>query len=137
MEDRMMASYKKIRRGVVVAGACRREAGAGGEAAHVGVGVEVRRHERGEAKSLGDEVDGEAAIGEPAGGLGTASAAAAAASRRAEVAAVGGEVALDERGDVVVVARVDRRVAEHDQRSDLSRRRWYAGQHVQLQEDDR
>jgi hypothetical protein len=90
----------------------------------------------GEAKSLGDEVDGEAAVGEPAGGLATTTAAAA--SRRTEVAAVGREVALDERGDVVVVARVDRRVAEHDQRRDLSRRWWSAaGEDVQLQQDDR
>ena len=100
---RWRLSYKKIRRGVVVAGSCRSEAGAGGKAAHVDVGVQVRRHEWGEAKSLGDEVDGEAAVGEPAGGLATT-----AASRRPEVAAIGREVALDERGDVVVVARVDR-----------------------------
>ena len=125
------AAKEKIRRGVVVAGAGRGEAGAGRKAAHVGVRVQVRRHERRQPESLGDEVDGEAAVGEPAGGLATGSAAAA----HPEVAAVGREVAPDDRGDVVVVARVDRRVAEHDQRRDLRRRR-PAGEDVQLQEDD-
>ena len=101
---------------VVEAGAGGGEADALGEVLDAVGGVEVGRDQRRQAERLGDEVRREAAVAEPPRGFGPAG----------HVAPVRREVALQDRPDPVVVARVHRRVAEHDHRRHrlrLARRR--------------
>jgi hypothetical protein len=100
---------------VVEAGACGGEADAAGEVLDAVGGVEVGRDQRRQAERLGDEVRRQAPVAEPPRGLGPAG----------HVAPVRREVALQDGPDRVVVARVHRRVTEHDHRRHLrGRRRW-------------
>lgn len=89
---------------VVEAGAGGGEANGKGEVIDCISRIEIGRNNRAEAKGLGVEVTGEAAVAELASGVGFAK----------EVTAVGHEVALKEGGDSVVVAGVDGGVAEYD-----------------------
>jgi hypothetical protein len=96
-------NYQDSGGGVVQAGGGGGEGDAGGEPVDGAVGVQVGGDGGRQAEGLGDEVGGEAAVGEAAGGEAVG-----------EVAAVGPEVAPRDGRDEVVVARVHRRVAEHD-----------------------
>jgi hypothetical protein len=108
----VFAAYQDAGGGVVEAGAGGGEADAACEVLDAVGGVEVCRDQSRQAERLGDEVGREAAVAEPACGLGAG-----------HVAPVRREVALQHRADQVVVARVHRRVPEHDHRRHLIRRR--------------
>jgi hypothetical protein len=107
----VFAAYQDGGGGVVESGAGGGEADALGEILDAVGGVEVGRDQRRQAERLGDEVRREAAVAEPARGLGAG-----------HVAPVRREVALQYGVDDVVVARVHRRVPEHDHRRHLRRR---------------
>lgn len=102
MKDRR--THQHVGGGVVKAGAGGGEANGGGEVIHRIGRIEIGRNNRAEAEGLGVEVAGEAAVAESASGVGFAE----------EVTAVRHEVALEEGGDGVVVARVNCGVAEDD-----------------------
>jgi hypothetical protein len=104
----VFAAYQDGGGGVVESGAGGGEADALGEILDAVGGVEVGRDQRRQAERLGDEVRREAAVAEPARGLGAG-----------HVAPVRREVALQYGVDDVVVARVHRRVPEHDHRRRL------------------
>ena len=72
-------------------------------------GVEIGRHRGRQPQRLRHEVGDKAAIGEAAGG-----------DTAVEVATIRREIALGDGEDVVVVAGIDRRVPEHDDRRDLA-----------------
>ena len=105
-------TYQDSGGGVVDAGARGREADAAREVVDAVGPVKVGRHERRQAERLGDEVRGQPPVAEPAGG----------ARPARHVAAVGREVGAQRGGDLVVVARVHRRVPEHDHRRHPRRR---------------
>lgn len=102
--------YQDTRSVFVEAGAGGGEADAGGEVLDGIVGVEVGRDGRLDAESLGDEIGGNAAIAESAGG-----------QAAGEVPAVRPEVALQHRGYHIVVAGIDGRVPEDDDRGHFAR----------------
>lgn len=101
-------TYKYIRGSIVKPGAGRREANPGGEIRDIVHRVQVRRHDWPQSHRLRYEVRRYTPVGE--------------SPRRpsaVEVAAVGPEVALQHRRDLVVVARIHRGVSEHDHRRDV------------------
>jgi hypothetical protein len=96
-------THKDLPRYIVEPTASRGEADTRRELVDAVARVEVRWHRGRQAEPLGDEVCGEAAVGEAPGG-----------SPAGEVPAVRRVVAPEECLDEVVVARVRGRVAEHD-----------------------
>ena len=106
-----ITTYKHIWSGIIVASSGGGEANSGGEIRYVVGGIEVSRDGGFQPERLGDEVRRDPAVAEAPCGLAPG-----------EVAAVGLEVAPKERADVVVVARIHRRVSEHYDGGDSPRR---------------
>nr|GMC70614.1 hypothetical protein Iba_chr03aCG17520 [Ipomoea batatas] len=96
-------TYEDIGGGIVISGAGGGEADTFSKIRNLIRRIKVGRDERAEAKTLGNQVGRNPAVAEPPGG-----------AFSDEVAAVGLEVALEERGDLVVVAGIHGGVAEHN-----------------------